>query len=320
MGTERIAMAPQTRMCSADNLAKDLSGKTYIVTGANSGVGLEVTRQLARQKAAVIMACRNTRAAQPLADEINEKDDGNAKVMALDLGSLASVREFVTAFNEGHDGLDGLVNNAGVMNTPKGVTDDGFETQFGVNHLGPFLLSELLLPVLKASAPSRIIATSSVYHENGDLDFDDLNWTARKYDGFQAYHDSKLALVLYARHLGQRLEDSGVTSVSLHPGWVQSNLASHTMPLWVQNFLAYPVLKLMGMISPWEGAQTTLHCLLDDGVTAHNGAYFSQVGTLYKNKADRPGGWPMASPSRFVGDDALGARLYDVSAELVGLT
>lgn len=312
---------PKPLMCSATMLAKNLEGKTYIVTGTTSGIGLEIAKQLAKQKAAIVMGCRNIEAATKIADMIM-RETGNKNVQAayLDLSSLSSVRDFTAGILQTHKSLDGLVNNAGVMNTPKGLTVDGFETQFGVNHLGPFLLTELLLPLLKAGAPSRIIHTSSVLHEQGFIDFDDLNFETRKYSGFKAYNQSKLAIVLYARHQAAQLAGTGVSSYSIHPGWAQSNLAKNTMPLVFQNVILKPLLKMAGMISSWESAQPALHILLDDTVLGHEGAYYSQVSPLYKNKADKAGGFPMQTRNPAIADTAQCKRLYDVSRQLVGLS
>jgi NAD(P)-dependent dehydrogenase (short-subunit alcohol dehydrogenase family) len=244
--------------------------------------------------------------------------------MELDLASLTSVRRFAEAFIAKHDRLDGLVNNAGVMGPPEGRTEDGFETQFGINHLGHFLLTELLLDTLKASAPSRIVCVSSVAHVGmrghvGEIDFDDLNFEKRPYDRTLAYTQSKLANVLHALDLARRLEGTGISAFSVHPGWIRSNLAQHMMPVWVQNVIMRPFSGLLGMMSWFEGAQTTLHCLLDDDAPGHSGAYYSQNSILYPNKANRPGGWPMSSPNPNAHDAELAKRLYHRSLDLVGL-
>jgi NAD(P)-dependent dehydrogenase (short-subunit alcohol dehydrogenase family) len=244
--------------------------------------------------------------------------------MELDLGSLESVRGFVEAFRGTHERLDGLVNNAGVMNTPKGQTRDGFETQFGVNHLGHFLLTELLLDMLKASAPSRIVCVSSAAHagimkRQAAIDFDDIHYESRRYDAVAAYCQSKIAIVMYARHLAGRLEGSGISVFSTHPGWIRSNLVKHTMAPWVQNVLMKPFSGLLGMMSAEDGAQTQLHCLLDDAAPDHSGEYYSQNSIFYADRKHRPGGWPMHSPNPLTYDDALAERLYTVSRNLVGL-
>ncbi|MDJ0786880.1 MAG: SDR family oxidoreductase [Myxococcota bacterium] len=314
---------PRTLTCDPALFEKDLSGRVYIVTGANSGSGIATTEQLVRQGAHVVAACRRVAAGEEATRHLSS-ERGSVEVMELDLDSLASVRSFVDAFRAARSRLDGLVNNAGVMNTPEGRTQDGWETQFGVNHLGHFLLTELLLDTLKASAPSRIVCVSSVAHvglrnQPATLDLDDPNFEAREYDGVAAYNQSKLAIVIYARHLAQRLEGTGVSVFSTHPGWIRSNLVKHTMPTWVQNVVMRPLSGVLGLLSFEEGAQTQLHCLLDDEAPSHSGEYYSQNSVLYPDKADRPGGWPMRSPNPLVYDDALAARLHEASVKMVGL-
>ena len=311
---------PKSLLCSKANLQKDLTGKTYLVTGTTSGIGREIARQLARQHATILMGCRNMESAHATAAEITG-ETGNSEVHAieLDLGSLASVRHCAEELLSRCHSLDGLVNNAGVMNTPKGTTNDGFETQFGVNHLGPFLLTELLMPLLKAGAPSRIVHTSSVLHEQGEIDFSDIHFETRKYSGFKSYNQSKLANVLYAKFQATQLAGTGVSSFSIHPGWAQSKLAKHTMPLFVQNFLLKPLLVMAGMISSWESAQPALHVLLDDDVIGTEGAYYSQTSPLYKNKADKAGGFPLDTRNPAIEDADLCRRLYQVSCVMVGL-
>jgi NAD(P)-dependent dehydrogenase (short-subunit alcohol dehydrogenase family) len=243
--------------------------------------------------------------------------------MELDLASLASVRRFADAFLAKYDRLDGLVNNAGVALTPEGKTENGFDTQFGVNHLGHFLLTELLLDTLQASAPSRIISVSSVAHAGmsgiyGEIDFDDLNFDNKEYDAGQAYANSKFANVLHALDLSRRLEGTGVSAFSLHPGWIRSNLAQGPVR-FVQNVLLRPFSGMLGTMTWFEGAQTSLHCLLDEDAPNHSGEYYSQNSILYPNKENRPGGWPMTSPHPQGEDTELAEKLYHVSMELVGL-
>jgi NAD(P)-dependent dehydrogenase (short-subunit alcohol dehydrogenase family) len=314
---------PETLMCDPELYEKDLTGRVYIVTGANSGAGLATSEQLVRQGAHVVGACRRVDAGkEAFAGLAGER--GSAEVMELDLASLASVRRFAEAFLAKHDRLDGLVNNAGVMACPESRTEDGFETQFGVNYLGHFLLTELLLGTLKVSAPSRIVLVSSVMHvgsrnQAGEIHLDDLSFEKRPYDRNLAYTQSKLAIVLHARDLSRRLKGTGVSAFSVHPGWIRSNLAQHVMPVWVQNVVMRPFSGLLGMMSAWEGAQTTLHCLLCDDAPQHSGAYYSQMSTLYPNRDNRPGGWPMRSPNLHAHDTELAERLYRDSLELVGL-
>ena len=309
--------------CDPKLFEKDLSGRVYIITGANSGAGLATTEQLVRQGAHVIAACRRVSAGEDATRHLSG-ERGSVDVKELDLRSLTSVRRFVAEIKDKQDVLHGLVNNAGVMNTPKGLTVDGFETQFGVNYLGHFLLTELLLDVLKASTPSRIVCVSSVAHAGmqnrpATIELTDLHFEKRKYDAVAAYCQSKLAIVIYARHLASRLKGTGVSVFSTHPGWIRSGLVKYTMPPWVQNVLMRPFSGLLTMMSAEDGAQTQLHCLLDDDAPNHSGEYYSQNSLLYPKKENRPGGWPMRSPNPLTYDDELAEHLYKTSIELVGL-
>ena len=315
---------PTTLMCEPKLLQKDLSGRVYIVTGANSGAGLATATQLAKQGATVVGACRRVDAGKEAFAETGNVP-GSVGVMKLDLASFSSVKSFVKAFLAKHDRLDGLVNNAGIV-CPQSTTKDGFGIQFAVNYLGHFLLTELLLDTLQTSAPSRIVCVSSVVHvgrrQPVELDFDDLDFQKRPYSMWGAYSEAKLAVVLQAVDLARRLEGSGVTTVSLHPGWVRSNLGRHMLPETlgtIFNAVLRPFSGVLGIINLFEGAQTTLHCLLDEDVPNHNGGYFSQTGS-YPNREDRAGGWPMPSPNPHAHDKALAGKLYNHSLDLVGLT
>jgi NAD(P)-dependent dehydrogenase (short-subunit alcohol dehydrogenase family) len=313
---------PKILMCDPKLFEKDLSGRIYIVTGANSGSGFATTKQLAEQGAHVIGACRRVEAGkEAFADMKNIS--GSVEIMELDLASLASVCRFAEAFLAKYDRLDGLVNNAGVMYSPKGKTEDGFETQFGINHLGHFLLTELLLDRLKASAPARIVCVSSVAHAGlggtyGEIKFDDLHFDKREYNARVAYAQSKLANVLHALDLARRLEGTGVSAFSVHPGWIRSNLLQGTVARFMQNVVMRPFSGLLGTMSWFEGAQTTLHCLLYDDAPNHSGEFYSQNSIFYPDKEKRPGGWPMPSPNPKAHDIKLAEKLYHRSLELVG--
>lgn len=320
-------MPKKPLMARSELLSQDLTGKVYAITGANSGIGFVTASQLAKQGATVIMACRRIADGERAANGIRKMyAAAELDVMELNLSALPSVRAFATLLQSRYARLDGLVNNAGVMRTPEGRTKDGFETNFGVNYLGHFLLTKLLTDLLKASAPSRIVNVSSSYHEDamgrvGAINFDDLNYHRRPYDTWEAYAQSKLASLMHARELSRRLAGTGVIAVSLNPGFVRTNLVRSVLPLWAMTALGIvlkPFLKLAGMIEPWEGAQTTLHCLLAPEVGEQSGAYFSQIG-LYKDKESRKGGWPMRSPNPAAYDDDTARRLWKVSEELVGL-
>jgi len=310
-----------TLRCVPELLEKDLSDKKYLITGSNSGVGRATAAQLVKQGAHVIMGCRRVEAGEEAAKAL--EGPGSTEVVRLDLGDLSSVRTCAETVLEKHDFLSGLVNNAGIMATPYGFTKDGFEQQFGVNHLGHFLLTELLLDLLKKSAPSRIVCVSSVVHAGSPksrptIDLDDLKWEKKEYDRGAAYSASKLANVLYAKTLAKKLEGTGVTAVSLHPGWVRSNLAATVFPLWVQNIALRPFAPFLGLISIEDGAQTSLHCILDDDVPNHAGEYYSQNSVLYSDGL-KAGGWPLKSPNPNAHDDELAEKLYAESLKLVGL-
>ncbi len=307
-------------LCPANLLKKDMTGQRVVITGANSGIGWVTARQLAKQGAQVTMACRRLEEGQTRAREISaEYQSADLEVRALDLSSLSSVRAFAEAYLRDHDELHVLINNAGVMNTKEGKTEDGFETQIGVNHLGHFLLVELLKDRLINSAPSRVVVLSSCYHDKamgheGIIDLDDLHFEKRKYNGWTAYAQSKLANLLHAKSLAHRLEGDGVTVVSVHPGWVRTNLGRHTAPSFVQNILLRPVFSLMGQIDTWQGAQTSLYAALSDEL--ESGAYYSQTG-VYRDKSKNAGGWPLISPNPNAHDDALAEALYEHSLSLV---
>ncbi|MEO0323870.1 MAG: SDR family NAD(P)-dependent oxidoreductase [Myxococcota bacterium] len=313
---------PKPLLCSPELLARDLGGRSYVITGANAGIGFETAKQLASQGARVVLACRRENAGAAAAAAIREAHPAaELDVRTLDLGDLASVRRFAEGL-PGDLALAGLVNNAGVMNTPKGTTIDGFETQLGVNHLGHVLLTELLLPALERGAPSRVVNVASCYHDKamgreGDVVLDDLMFETRRYDGWAAYAQSKLANVLHAKSLAKRVADKGITAVSVHPGWVRTDLARHSMPLFVQNWVLRPVLGAMGMVEPVVGAQTSLHALLAGDVAS--GAYYSQTG-VYRDKSCNAGGWPLTSPNPKAHDEALAEGLWTKSRELVGLS
>ena len=210
-----------------------LDGKTAIVTGANTGIGLETAVDFAQRNGRVILACRSREKGETAAELVKRRSGNNNVVfMQLDLASLDSVRNFATSVLDKEAHIDILVNNAGVMACPYMKTADGFEMQFGVNHLGHFLLTNLLLDRLKEAPSARIINVSSSAHKRGKINFDDLNFT-HNYSAFGAYAQSKLANVLFTRSLAKRLEGTKVIVNSLHPGVIRTELARHLSVLIV---------------------------------------------------------------------------------------
>ncbi len=299
-------------------LEKDLSGKVYVITGATSGIGLATARQLLKQNAHVVAACRRPEAGKVVLR--SSRDGGTWEVVALDLADLSSVRRCAAAILMRYDRLDGLVNNAAVSSVSYTETKQGIETHFGVNHVGHFLLTELLLDTLKASAPSRIVVLSDAAHagspmERPTLHLDDPKWERRVYSAVEAYAQSKLATLIYARALALRLKDTGVTTVSAHPGWTATNLNSNRL----KSILLGPLSPFLRLLGTSDGAQTTLHCLLDDKVRHHAGEYFSQSSILYRDPEYRDGGWPTDSPNPNVYDNRLMARIVEESKRLAGL-
>lgn len=204
-----------------------LDGRTVIITGANTGIGKETAVDLARRGARVVMACRDMEKGRAACEEIKMRSGSESVVLhKLDLASCSSIRSFASRILDQEEEIHILVNNAGVMFVPYQLTEDGFEMHFGVNHLGHFLLTNLLLERIKASAPSRIITVSSLGHMAGHLDFEDMMWRKR-YTSQLAYCRSKLANIMFSRELAQRLMGSGVTVCSLHPGTVYTELTRY---------------------------------------------------------------------------------------------
>ncbi len=308
-----------------ETLSKDVSGNVYIVTGANSGVGLETTRQLVKQGGHVVMACRRPDAGEEAAQSFAGLK-GSYEVMRCDLADLQSVRDFVAEFLGKYERLDGLGCNAGMANMTGEFrrTTDGLELTTGISYFGHFLLTELLLEVLKQSAPSRIVLLSSVVHAGSSRDrpqvhLGDLKYEERQPGNLAIYTEAKVANVLYAMELAERLEGTGVTTASVHPGWARSNFGSGAgLGMRVLMGLLRPVARLVNDSSE-ESAQTSLHCLLSDDAPKHSGAYFSQHSVLYRDRECRRGGWPMESPNPNARDMATAKKLVELSYGLVGL-
>ena len=318
--------------CAEDLLNRDLGGTVAVVTGANSGIGLVTAAQLAGQGATVLCGARTREKAEIACQEARTAFRGGAAQMRgdlqpleLELGDLASVRAAADdVARRFPGGIHLLVNNAGVMMCPLGRTKDGFETQLGVNHLGHWELTNRLLPLLKKAAPSRVVIVSSCGHvsmngHEGAVDYEDPNYETREYTPEGAYAQSKLANVLHAQALARRLDGTGVTAVSLHPGVIITRLGRHILP----SFLFYlgPILRFMmkmgfGAINAWQGAQTTLHCCLDTEVPSNSGAYYSQGSyPPYLTK----GAWP-ADPTSLnaaAQDEAQSDMLWALSERLV---
>ena len=275
----------------------DLKDKTFIVTGANTGIGKETALGLAKLGATVVMACRDDERGEAAQREIKQKS-GNDRVelMICDFSSQNSIRQFAKEFEQQHRRLDVLVNNAGVVLRERSMTEDGLESTFAINHLGYFLLTSLLLELLKKSAPSRIVSVSSAAHKYGKLDVN--AWpTGRDYRAFGAYANSKLANVLFTYELARRLEGTRVTANCLHPGGVGTNLF-RGLPKFLQ-----ALIKLV-TISPERGARTSIYLASSAEVEGVTGKYFARRRQQKSSEATH-------------NEDAA-RKLWEVSEELTG--
>lgn len=279
----------------------DMSGKVCIVTGANTGIGLETARGLAEMNATVVMACRRReRGEAALAGIQSGSKNASPELMLLDLASQQSIRDFTAAFKEKHDRLDVLVNNAATVPGKRESTLEGLEMQFGANHIGPFLLTHLLLDLLKATAPSRVVNVASTVHQGAHMDFDDLQGE-RKYEFFRAYGQSKLANVLFTCELARRLEGTGVTANCLHPGVVRTKILRDVRgPLGL--IIRYGTYLLS---SPRTGAKTSVYLASSPEVDGVSGKYFVKCREAESSERSR--------------DEADAKRLWDISEELAGL-
>jgi NAD(P)-dependent dehydrogenase (short-subunit alcohol dehydrogenase family) len=285
----------------------DQAGKLAIVTGANSGLGLEASRALAEKGARVIMACRNTDKGQAAADQVRQQHpNADLDVQPLDLADLASVRAFAEAFAARGKVLPLLINNAGVMALPqRRETADGFEMQFGTNHLGHFALTGLLLPHILAAPGARVVTVSSGAHTMGRLDFDDLQ-AEKSYGQWRAYGNSKLANLLFTYELQRRFESwqADAIAVAAHPGYTATNLQQHSgLFSFLNHIMAQGVEK---------GTLPLLYAATAPEVKG--GEYYGPDGFMEWR------GYPQRVTSKKRSHDtAAAARLWDVSEELTGV-
>jgi NAD(P)-dependent dehydrogenase (short-subunit alcohol dehydrogenase family) len=291
---------------------QDLAGKRIIITGANSGIGFEAAKALSKQGNEIILAVRNEQKGQTAVESIlKENPHASLKVMKLDLADLASVREFAKDFSNRFASLDILINNAGVMVPPYQQTKDGFELQFGSNHLGHFALTGLLLPLLKKTPNSRVISLSSIAHRGGSIFFDNLDGS-KGYKAMMFYRQSKLATLLFAKELDQRLKQHGISTISLacHPGISTTNL----FKIGKKDAPAY-LKSLMNLIfqPPGKGALPTIYAATELSLTG--GEYIGPDG-----KGNRKGKPVLETPAPGVYNQETMKRLWDVSETLTGVT
>ena len=285
----------------------DQTGRIAVITGANSGIGYHTAEELARKGATVVLACRSQARGEEAVERLHRAlPRANAALMLLDLGNLDSVHAFVETFAAHHDRLDLLINNAGVMFPPLGRTAQGFELQLGINHLGHFALTGLLLPWVRKAEQARIVVVASTAHRAGSISLDDPNWASRRFNTIAAYGQSKLANLLFARELTRRLPAHGVDAiaVSAHPGWTSTNLGREsTIVSLASRLLAQSALM---------GALPTLRAATDP--EAAPDVYYGPRG---------PGelrGYPVeVGRNEAAKDDTVASELWALSEQLTGV-
>ena len=273
-----------------------LQGKVTMVTGANAGMGKEIARTLAKMGATVVMVSRDLGRGEAARAEVQAQSGNDAvELLLADLSSQQSIRHLVQEFTARHAQLHVLVNNVGVTLPRRSVTVDGLETVFATNHLAPFLLTNLLLPVLKASAPARVVTVSSGAHTMGKINFDDLQ-SEQSYKEIRVYNQSKLASMLFSYELARRLTGTGVTANVLEPGFVKTNMA-----------VPFPFSLFSAMrVSAEQGAQPAIYLASSPDVEGMSGKYFSHKGVETKS-------------SKVSYDESIARRLWQISAELTQL-
>jgi len=294
----------------------DLSGASYVITGANCGIGYEAALLLAKKGAGVTLACRSVDKAEAAAGALRAASPGaKVAVAKLDLSDLSSVKAFSEEFHRSHDHLDGLINNAGVMALPRSLTKDGFEMQLGTNHLGHFALTGLLLDLLSAAKQARVVTVSSQAHRMGRIDFDDL-MGERRYDTWAAYGQSKLANLLFTLELSRRLTEKHphVLAVSAHPGYAATDLQRRG-PEAANSKLMGKIMAASNLLfaqTAVKGALPTLRAATDPD--ARNGDYFGPRGPF-----ESFGPPVKVKGNRAAQDGEVARRLWDVSGELTGI-
>lgn len=286
----------------------DQSGKIAIVTGSSSGIGFETAKILALKNAKVIVAVRNIEKGNKAVEKIKERNqNSDLKVMKLDLADLNSVNEFAKNFKEKYNRLDLLINNAGVMVPPYTKTSDGFELQFGTNHLGHFALTGQLFDLLKNTEDSKIVNVSSGAHKAGNINFEDLNWEKRKYKAWSAYGDSKIANLYFTFELAKRLENSKTKMkvTAAHPGWTATELQRHSgLFSFLNNFFA---------MKQWQGALPTLRAAVGNG--SKSGDFYGPDGWQEMK------GYPVKVESNDLSHNPeIAEKLWDISEKLTGVS
>lgn len=291
---------------TAENIPNQ-KGKVVIVTGSSSGIGYEAARVLAEKQATVILAVRNLDKGNKAVEKIlAQNKDADVRVLELDLANLESVEKFAENFKKEYLRLDLLINNAGVMIPPYSKTSDGFELQFGTNHLGHYALTGLLLELLLSTPNSRIVNVSSMAHKSGNINFDDLTWEKRSYSAWRAYGDSKIANLFFTLELDRKLKEHNLDlcATAAHPGWTATELQRHTgLVDFLNNIFAQDISM---------GALPTLRAATESGLKG--GEYFGPNGFMEMR------GFPaQVKTNQLAKDESIAKKLWEVSEELTGV-
>jgi NAD(P)-dependent dehydrogenase (short-subunit alcohol dehydrogenase family) len=280
----------------------NMTGKICLITGGNSGIGKATAVRLAKMGATVVIVSRNKEKGETaVTDIIAKSGNNNVELIQADMSSQSSIHKLAEDFKARHEKLRLLINNAGVYLTKRSETEDGVESTFAINHLGPFLLTSLLLDTLKTSAPSRIVNVTSDAHNGAKINFEDLQGEKR-FSGWQAYGQSKLAMILFTHELAKKLEGTGVTVNSAHPGVVRTNFAKNNGGIVMLGF------RFLGIffISPESSAKRILYVATSGDLEGVTGKYFTKMHEV------------RSSPESY--DDDAARRLWLVSEQLAKLS
>lgn len=294
----------------------NLKGKVIVVTGSSAGLGAETVRALAKAGAEVVMAARNQGKNEGVADLIRAAVPGaKLSTVAIDLGDLASVRRAAAEILAAHPRIDALINNAGFVGGPRIITPEGAELHLAANHIGPFLLTNLLIPALKAAAPSRVVVLSSNGHRMGGFDFDDLDFAKREYNHWTAYSQSKLANVYHAVGLAKRLAGTGITANAVHPGVIRTEVFRDVAPQEEQMVTGWSEANGSPLKTIPQGAATQVWAVTAPELDGVTGVYLEdcQIGKHIPSTTISAVG---VIPEAY--DVAAADRLWEISEKIVG--
>lgn len=298
---DELIFIPNSRMPQKTTTAR-MEGQVCVITGATSGVGYHAAKRLAEGGAHLVLVCRNAEKAHHVKTELEREHHTQVRILQADFSRLDKVRQTARALLEEYPRIDVLVNNAGIHNTRRTLTEDGIETVFCVNHLASFLFTRLLLPRILESAPARIIQVNSQGHRFGGLDLEDLNWDKRRYRGLQGYGASKVAQLLTVWELADQLIGTGVTINAMHPGAVRTNIGMNNNKLyqWYQRYLLWPMLK-----DPRISGEAIYYLAAAPEMVAISGRFFNL--TIDEK------------PASHALDRTLGKKVWQISEALTGL-